>query len=69
MDLNGFVSNDRNMFAPYCSTHEARLLLGYESVVGMEQTPFGLKILLRCHCGQLLVHDASLPEPAKAPVG
>jgi hypothetical protein len=69
MDLNGFVSHHRVMFAPYCSIHQARLLLGYESVVGLEQTPFGPKILLGCDCGQLLVHDAGLPEAVKEPVG
>ena len=47
------------MFAPYCPSHESRVLLGYESVVGIEQTPHGPKILIRCHCGELLVHDES----------
>ena len=49
------------MFAPYCPRHEARVLLGYESVVAIEPTPNGPKILLHCHCGELLAHDA---EPA-----
>ncbi len=61
MDLNGFTRHDRNMFAPYCPRHDARVLLGYESVVAVEQTPNGPKILLHCHCGELLAHDA---EPA-----
>jgi hypothetical protein len=47
------------MFAPYCPRHESRVLLGYESVVGVEQTARGPKILIRCHCGELLVHDES----------
>ena len=57
MDLNGFVSHDGPMFAPYCPSHESRVLLGYESVVDIESTPLGLKVVLRCHCGELLVHD------------
>jgi hypothetical protein len=46
------------MFAPYCATQESTVLLGYESVVGIEPTVFGVKVLLRCNCGELLVHDA-----------
>lgn len=47
------------MFAPYCTQHGSRVLLGYESVVGIENTPLGPTILLRCHCGELLTHDAA----------
>lgn len=65
MDLNGFNRHHRNMFAPYCPRHDARVLLGYESVVAIEQTPNGPKILLHCHCGELLAHDAA---PARQPV-
>jgi hypothetical protein len=57
MDLHGFVSHDRRMFAPYCTREKSRMLLGYESVVGVEQTVFGPKVLLRCYCGDLLVQD------------
>ncbi len=57
MDLNDPAADDRNMFAPYCPSHGARVLLGYESVLDVEQTPIGPKVLLRCHCGELLVHD------------
>ena len=56
MDLNGFVPQTRDMFAPYCSRHQSRVLLGYESVIDIEQTPFGPKVLLRCHCGEVVVH-------------
>jgi hypothetical protein len=63
MDLNDFVSHDEPMFAPYCPRDDTRVLLGYESVVGVEQTAFGPKVLIRCHCGELLVHD-SLSRPA-----
>lgn len=66
MDLNGFNRHDRHMFAPYCPRHDARVLLGYESVVAIEQTPSGPKVLLHCHCGELLSHDA---EPAAQAVG
>ena len=45
------------MFTPYCDTHGSTVLLGYESVVGIESTPFGVKVLLRCYCGDLLVND------------
>jgi hypothetical protein len=45
------------MFAPYCARHESRILLGFESVVGIEQTVFGPKVLLRCYCGEVVVHD------------
>jgi hypothetical protein len=58
MDLHGFVSQDGHMFTPYCDSHESTVLLGYESVVGIESTVFGVKVLLRCYCGELLVHDA-----------
>lgn len=47
------------MFTPYCPTHESTVLLGYESVVGIEQTVFGVKVLLRCYCDELLVHDTT----------
>ena len=47
------------MFAPYCATQGSHVLLGYESVVHVEQTAFGPKVLLRCHCGALLTHDAA----------
>jgi hypothetical protein len=58
MDLHGFVSQDRHMFTPYCDNHGSTVLLGYESVVGIESTPFGVKVLLRCYCGELLVQDS-----------
>jgi hypothetical protein len=57
MDLYGFVSHDGPMFAPYCTREKSRMLLGYESVVGIEQTVFGPKVLLRCYCGDVLVQD------------
>ncbi|HEX7104889.1 MAG TPA: hypothetical protein VF218_02905 [Acidothermaceae bacterium] len=46
------------MFAPYCARHGAHVLLGYESVIAVEQSPSGPKVLLLCHCGELLAHDA-----------
>jgi hypothetical protein len=52
------------MFTPYCVTHGSRVLLGYESVVGIEQTPFGPKVTLQCYCGELVVQDATAPAPA-----
>jgi hypothetical protein len=57
MDLHDFVSQDGHMFAPYCTRHQSRILLGFESVVGIEQTGHGPKVLLRCYCGDVLVHD------------
>jgi len=47
------------MFAPYCARHRSRVLLGYESVINIENGPLGPTILLRCHCGELLTHDAA----------
>jgi hypothetical protein len=47
------------MFAPYCPSHGSRVLLGYESVVSVEQTPCGPRVLLRCYCGDLLTHDST----------
>lgn len=64
MDLNGFVPHYRHMFAPYCPRHQSRILLGYESVLHVEQTPAGPKVHLRCHCGALLMHDTA---PGSAP--
>ena len=64
MDLNGFVRHDGLMFAPYCPRHESRVLLGYESVVDIESTPLGLKVKLRCHCGELVTHDAATSDAA-----
>jgi hypothetical protein len=58
MDLHGFVREDGYMFTPYCDNHRSTVLLGYESVVGIESTPFGVKVLLRCYCGELLVQDS-----------
>jgi len=66
MDLNGFVRHDGLMFAPYCTRHQSRVLLGYESVVDIEPTPLGLKVMLRCHCGELLTHDAGADADAAA---
>jgi hypothetical protein len=62
MDLNGFVRDDGLMFAPYCPRHESRVLLGYESVVDIESTPAGLKVKLRCHCGEFLTHEPAVSE-------
>jgi hypothetical protein len=47
------------MFAPYCPSHRSRVLLGYESVIDIEQTPSGPKVLLQCHCGVAVAHDAT----------
>ena len=55
MDLNGVVPQTRHMFAPYCPRDESRILLGYESVIDIEQTPVGPRVLLRCHCGEVVV--------------
>ncbi|HZV27182.1 MAG TPA: hypothetical protein VFG00_12930 [Acidothermaceae bacterium] len=46
------------MFTPYCDNHGSTVLLGYESVVDIESTPSGVKVLLRCYCGELLVQDS-----------
>jgi hypothetical protein len=59
MDLTLLPSDHGYMFAPYCSHDRSRVLLGFESVVDVEQTPFGTKVLLRCHCGELLAHDST----------
>jgi len=64
MDLNGFVTQTGRMFTPYCATHGSRVLLGYESVVAIEQTPFGPKVTLQCYCGDLVVQDAIDAVPA-----
>jgi len=64
MDLNGFVIQTGPMFTPYCVTHGSRVLLGYESVVGIEQTPYGPKVTLQCYCGDLVVQDAIPAVPA-----
>ena len=55
------------MFAPYCPRHESRVLLGFESVIDVEQTPFGPKVLLRCSCGELLTHDSAERAPQHQP--
>jgi hypothetical protein len=67
MDLNGFSRDDRRMFAPYCPNHGAHVLLGYESVVAVEQTSSGTKILLHCHCGELLVQQQTRMPAAPDP--
>jgi hypothetical protein len=59
MDLTLLPSDHGYMFAPYCPQDRSLVLLGYESVVDVEQTPFGTKVLLRCHCGELLAHDSA----------
>jgi hypothetical protein len=58
MDLNVFVTQTGRMFTPYCDTHGSRVLLGYESVVSIEQTPSGPKVTLQCYCGDLVVQDS-----------
>jgi hypothetical protein len=55
------------MFAPYCPRHGSRVLLGFESVIDVEQTPFGPKVLLRCSCGELLTHDSAEQAPQHQP--
>jgi hypothetical protein len=55
------------MFAPYCPRHGSRVLLGFESVIDVEQTAFGPKVLLRCSCGELLAHDSAEPAPQHQP--
>jgi hypothetical protein len=57
MDLNDNDSQNQSMFAPYCTTHGHRLLLGYESVVSVSAAK-PPRINLRCHCGTLLDHNA-----------
>lgn len=52
------------MFAPYCPRHGSHVLLGYESVIAVEQTPSGPKILLHCHCGELVIQQQTR-VPAK----
>ncbi|MGH8889375.1 MAG: hypothetical protein ACRDV3_06385 [Acidothermaceae bacterium] len=61
MDLHDFAPHYRIMFAPYCPRHQSRILLGYESVVAIEHTPSGPKVLLVCHCGELVTHTATEP--------
>jgi hypothetical protein len=64
MDLNDKWAHDRNMFAPYCSTHGHRLILGYESVVSIS-TSTPPRIVLRCYCGTLIEHDAKPASPVR----
>jgi hypothetical protein len=68
MDLNDLTSDDQYMFAPYCPRHGSHVLLGYESVIAVEQTPTGPKILLHCHCGELLVQPQTRMPAAPDPV-
>jgi len=58
MDLHDFSPHDEDMFAPYCPNDQSRVLLGYESVLRVEQTPSGPRVILRCDCGELVSHDS-----------
>jgi hypothetical protein len=63
MDLNDICTQDRSMFAPYCTTHGSQVLLGYESIVQVIGTT-PPHIVLRCYCGTLVDSDAVRPELA-----
>jgi len=65
MDLNDNGTDDRDMFAPYCSTHGSNVLLGYESIVRVTGSA-PPHIVLRCYCGTLLDSDAQAPALATA---
>ena len=55
------------MFAPYCSSCQARILLGVESVVAYDSADGHHTVVLRCHAGHLVSWDAEPPRPAAAP--
>jgi hypothetical protein len=60
------------MFAPWCPTCQSKMLLGPRRVVSIERGATGLRTVLRCHCGTLIVWSADqpvaepVPEPAAA---
>jgi hypothetical protein len=56
------------MFAPWCPTCSSRTLLGPRRVEAVERGPGGPRVVLRCHCGTLLVWSAADDQrPAAAP--
>ena len=54
------------MFAPWCPTCRSKRLLGPRRVVSIERGPTGLRTVLRCHCGTLIVWSADRPVAAPA---
>ena len=59
----------RTMFAPWCPTCRSKMLLGPRRVVSIERGPTGLRTVLRCHCGTLIVWsaDPSVRRPPNPP--
>jgi hypothetical protein len=55
------------MFAPYCGTCQARILLGVESVVAYDSGAGRHAVVLRCRCGRLVNWDAEPPPPPVPP--
>lgn len=47
------------MFAPWCPTCAARILLGPGRIEQMDRGPAGPRVVLRCFCGTLLVWSAA----------
>lgn len=47
------------MLAPWCPTCSSKVLLGPGRIVSIERGPDGLRAVLRCHCGTLLVWSAA----------
>lgn len=54
------------MFAPWCPTCSARMLLGPRRVEAVEAGPHGPRVILRCHCGTALVWSAEAERVERA---
>ena len=53
------------MFFAYCPTTETTVMLSTSSIVELRNTPAGVEVVLRCHCGEHLT-AVSLHEPQLA---
>ena len=51
------------MFAPYCPTCSARVLLGPRRIVEADLTTRPMTLVLRCFCGTAIAADNPIPKP------
>jgi hypothetical protein len=54
------------MFAPYCPTCSAQVLLGPRRIVEADLSCRPMKLILRCFCGTAIPADNPIPAPAIA---
>ena len=55
------------MFFAHCPTQETTVMLSASSIVELRNTPAGIEVVLRCHCGEhLTAVKLNEPQPVAA---